>query len=466
MMTTSRTPNVAMSGAAKNLKTSNGKPLVGNKHELELGLGQTPDCYGGDKYQDEQLAIECNPSAKIVITEDAQLVMQVPIADQFINQALGDTIEPFAIANGQPPNGYTSSTNTLQSPNQFPANMIIRGLWFRILVDAEGRTIDGNLFNPGGIANLPMSPTEFSAIDVAQNVFGLADGQGPLIPAELLYGFPAWKIAENVTKAYNMSFYADESTALMRQPLTSVARIDPFAEASAAGFAFGSNLDRINDFNNRMAGPQLANPNVFLPITHQRYGSITVGAVAGVGLFEITRQADTAPTMFGGIGVPVAPMYEPFLFPNPIWWPRDKTLRLELELNNQQFQALAQRWASVTGGVGGIPGNDLNLPISGLPGISGNAPATTGATIALERTLDTPGVNVSEQIPTNRAICKYGNLIFEFGIIGKRVKDVWFPAVARAVNAGAIIVPVGAGTLDFHIRDQAMKAGINPILGS
>jgi hypothetical protein len=439
-----------------------GKPLLGNKHELELGLGQPPDCYGGCDMQDEQLAMECDPSAKIVITEDAQLVMQLPIADQFINQALGQSIEPFAVPNGQPPNGFSSSTNTIQTGNLFPSNMIIRGLWIRILVDNEGRTIDGNLFNPGGVANLPMSPDVFTAIDVLNNVFGLAAGQGPLVPGELLYGFPAWKVAENVTKAYNLAWYEDENTALMRQPLLSVARVDPFGEASAAGFAFGSNLDRIKDFNDRMQGPALANPNVFLPITHQRYGSISVGATVGIGLFEPTRQADTAPTMFGGIGIPNAPMVEPFLFPCPMWWPRDKSFRLILELQNLQFQAIAQRWASVTGGVGGQPGNDLNLPISSLTGISGNAPATTGPDIALERTLDTPGVNITQQTPTNRAILKYGNLIFEFGIIGRRVKDVWLPAVARAVNKGAICVPVGGGALDWHIRNEAQKAGVTP----
>ena len=47
-------------------------------------------------------------------------------------------------------------------------------------------------------------------------------------------------------------------------------------------------------------------------------------------------------------------------------------MSISLDVNDQAYQTTFQRWLSVTGGSGGQPGADLNLPPSNL--VATNAP--------------------------------------------------------------------------------------------
>jgi hypothetical protein len=420
----------------------------------EIGLGMNPDCYGSNA--DMALADQCSPQSRIVIAEVARWRTDLPVLDASIPGPYGDRINVWGTPDGQPPQGVTTATNTLATPGLFATDMVIRGISVRILVEPEARLIRGNFFNPDGLANIPGSPDVFTQNDLTNGVLGLSAGQSNPTPAELLFGMATWKVAFALVNAYELRVGKNHQDSLIREPLTQVAHIEPFAEAEAAGMVFGSNQDRVNEFNARLVN--LGIQNQLIPTYAKRLGSLTVGGV-NVSDFAPSREEDGSMTMWGGIGVPQNMLqHDPYLFTTPIFWPAGHPISIAFEVNDEAYQAQMQRWLSVTGGAGGLGGADLSLPfsaaIAAAAGYTGLSPSTTGANIMLEQTLDvnTPPVNITQQTQTNRAILKSGAMVFEVAVIGFRVGNPkWMPLVAKAVKAGAISAPNGYGSLAHYM---------------
>src|SRR4029077_5293665 len=207
-----------------------------------------------------------------------------------------------------------------------------------------------------------------------------------------LWGIPTWKAAYNFMQGYEIAVLKNHQDALIKEPLTQIGTIEPFAEAEAAGLAFASNQDRTLVLHTRLTG--LGITQQFLPVFFKRLGALTV-AGNDVGDFTATRDEDASSAMFGGIGVPTpwARTREPFLFNSPIFWPAGHPMQISFIVNNPAYQADFQRWLSVTGGVGGQPGQDLDLPLSNLAGYSGVMPTTVASPTMLEQTLDAAPVN-------------------------------------------------------------------------
>lgn len=426
---------------------------LGREARKEIGLGQPPDAYGANC--DTYLATQCSPQGRIEIVEVAQWRTDLPVADAAIASTYGERLNIWTTPDNQPPPGVTSSSNTLATPAIFASDMIIRGIRVRLLVEPEGRTIMGNFADIAN--NLPGSPDVWTIHDL-NNALGLV-GQGTeggitqdMIPGEFLWGIPTWKAAYAAWQGYELAVLKNHQDALIKEPLTQVGTIQPFAEAEAAGLAFASNQDRVLILNDRLVGLNVQQQ--FLPEYFKRLGSLTVTAL-NVGDFTPSREADASSAIFGGIGVPQpwARDREPFLFNQPLFWPAGHPMNIQLLANNQSYVADFQRWLSVTGGNGGNVGEDLNLPLSHVTGMSGIMPTTTSATTMLEQTLDTTPVNVSQQVQTNRAILKGGTMLFEIGVIGWRCSNPkWGPIIARAIQAGAVLAPQGYGSLTSYIN--------------
>jgi len=421
----------------------------------EIGLGQPPESYGSNC--DTFLASQCAPQGRIEIAEVAQWRTDLPVADAAIGTTYSTRLNIWTTPDNQPPPGVTSSSNTLATPAIFASDMVIRGIRVRILVEPEARTIMGNFVDIAD--NLPGSPDVWTIHDL-NNALGLV-GQGTeggitqfMIPAEFLWGIPTWKAAYAFWQGFELAVLKNHQDALIKEPLTQVGTIQPFAEAEAAGLAFASNQDRVLVLNDRLV--QLSQTQQFLPEYFKRLGALTVGGL-DVGDFTASREADASSAMFGGIGVPTpwSCCREPFLFNQPMFWPAGHPMNIQLIVNNQTYQTDFQRWLSVTGGNGGNVGEDLNLPLSHVTGMSGIMPTVSASPTMLEQTLDvspTPVINVPQQVQTNRAILKGGTMLFEIGVIGWRCSNPrWGPVLARAISSGAILAPQGYGSLTTYL---------------
>jgi hypothetical protein len=428
----------------------------------EIGFGAPPWMFDPDSAK-ALAKILAAPASRGIIAESAQWDITFPITDPNVAATFGKTLAPFSTPDGQPPQGVFSSSNTLTAPQMPTSDMIIFGVRTRVLVEPESRLIRGNAFDPTDVTNAPGSPDVFSANDFNNNAMGFPNGDGGitaeaagLIPAELLWGTPTWRFAYNLIKAYQLDWKMQQQDSLVKQPLLTIATVEPFAEAMAAGTSFTSNIDRVRVFNDRMQLMGLASPIIFEPVTHKRLGSFNAGTGTNTGAFTPTREEDGSPTVYGGIGVPEdEQMASPMIFPVPIFWPSGQPFGLQLSLYNEDAQAEMQRWLSVTGGAGGVAGNDLALaPWSTPPGPALVTPGftNTGTGIMDEITLDPVNgagqpTAVSQGSPLMRLLGKGGTAVLQMDILGMRITQDWKSAVYAAIQAGAIQAPMGYGTL-------------------
>lgn len=416
----------------------------------DLGMGMPPGAFGDTvSAQDAALMAQCNPQAKLVVVEVARWTSLLPLADAAIGTTFNGTMNVWGTASGNPPPGVAFAFNTLSTPGVLPQDMVLLGLSVRVLVDPEGRRIRGNFYLNGGSTVFPGSPDALSVND-ATRALGLPGGT-TLTKADLLYGFPGWKAAYAFINAHELVWLKNHQDQLIREPLTQVAHVEPFAMAEAAGTAFGSNADRINEFNGRIASAAVGQPGIFLPTTHTRTGSRTDGGGNNFGTFSPTRQDDASPTIFGGVGVTQNMLqHDPYLFSQPIYWPAAIPFGIQFQAYDPTWLAEFQRWLSVTGGTNGAAGLDLALPVqpAGPPQIGNVAPsvAPTGD-IMQELTSDVPPITAGEQIVTTTSICKLGRMVFEIGLIGRRIPETWKGVVYRAVMSGAMQAPGGLGNL-------------------
>ena len=431
--------------------TANATLAYNRDARKEIGLGMPPEAYGSNC--DTFLASQCAPQGRIEIAEAAQWLVDLPVADATMSTTFGDRINIWTTPDNQPPAGVTNSSNTLATPGIFASDMIIRGIRVRLLVEPEARTILGNFVSVAN--NLPVSPDSWTINDLNNGALGTAEGQ-TMLPAEFLWGIPTWKAAYSFWQGYELAVLKNHQEALVKEPLTAVGTIQPFAEAEAAGLAFASNQDRVLVLNDRLVA--LGVTSQFLPVFFKRLGCLTVAA-ADVGDFTVSREEDASSAIFGGIGVPTpwACCKEPFLFNQPMFWPAGHPMNIQLVVVNVAAQADFQRWLSVTGGSDGNPGEDLNLPLSHRPGMSGIM-GTGVSPVALEQSLDvspTPVVNVPQSTQSNRALLKGGRMIFEIDVIGWRATNPrWGPIIARAIAQGAILAPLGYGNLTTYLQAQ------------
>ena len=416
----------------------------------ELGLGCPPTDYGENV--DQALADFCNPQARLVIGESARWIVDLPVADAVIPTTFGNRMNVWGTQDETPPPGVAEATNTVATPNLFPSDFIIRGFQVRILVPPEGRLIRGAWLPVGTNGALPGIPDAWTINDVTNGAFGTVGALGTPTPGMILSGLACWKVGYAAANAYELRVGIDHQNALIRQPLTTLATVEPFSEAEAAGNVFGANIDDINKFNQRMVALNVAPGFQFLPPNFKRLGALTVGGV-DVGDFTVSREEDGSPTMWGGPGIPGNPnQKDPLVLHTPLFWPAGHSISIEFGVSSNFYLAEMQRWLSATGGTGGNAGADLNLPPSALVaaqgGYTGLTPTTPGATGMLEQTLDTMPVNVAQQTVAGRMIGKFGRMVFEVTVMGWRLTNPsWHPVVARAINKGAIAAPVGYGTL-------------------
>ncbi|MGH3514301.1 MAG: hypothetical protein ACRDRB_18815 [Pseudonocardiaceae bacterium] len=416
---------------------------------LEIGLGQPPDAFGSDAAN--FLADQCSPTAKITIVEVARGRVDLGVPDAAIPTTFGNRLNVWGQKDGNPPPGFTTLTNTLATPGLVASDMLLRGWSIRVLVEPEARTIPINFFTPGATPRIPGSPDAWTQNDFL-NALGLANDQS-MIPGDLLYGLPTWKAAYAFINAYQGAWLRNNQDALIRDPLTQMATIQPFAEAEAAGLAFSTNQDRILAANQRLV--QLGISQQCMPIFQKRLGCLTSSGEGArdVGDFIVSREDDASPTIFGGIGVPTNRLTkDPYLFTQPIFWPAGYPMSFVFEANDDAYLAEMQRWLSVSGGTGGNVGQDLNLPWTNVASITGEtlSPSTgsqTAAQTMLEQSLDPTPVNVMQQVPVRRALVKSGAMVFEVGLIGQRISQPWKRLVAQGVACKAIACPMGYGTL-------------------
>jgi hypothetical protein len=417
----------------------------------EIGFGMPPSFFG-DSAAKALNAILAAPTSRGVIVESASWTVVVPVTDAQVAATFGNVLNIFGTPNGQPPAGVASAQNTLLTPGIPSADMILLGIRPRFLVEPESRLIRGNVYDPTDLTTALGSPDVYSENDFTNNAFGVPGEGTPAdvgyLAAEFLWGTPTWRIAYAAMKAYDLQWAMDYQENLIKEPMVEVASVQPFAEAQAAGTSFTSNIDRIAVQNARMATLGLATPLFFSPITHKRLGSFNAGGATNTGDFTVTREEDGSPTVFGGIGTPQDPNERsPLVFAVPVYWPAGQPLGITYQVRDQVALSEMQRWLSVTGGVGGVAGSDLNLP----PGVLGGFTAT-GAGIMDEVTVDPVGgagvpTAVSQGAQLNRCLEKGGTLVMQIGLIGMRITQPWKAAVMQAINAGIIQAPMGFGTL-------------------
>lgn len=415
----------------------------------ELGFGMPPSFFGADVAR-ALTQILTGPTTRGIVVETASWTVDLPLSDVNVAKTFGKSINVFGTPDGTPPAGVADASNTLQVPGMPNADMVLLGINVRVLVEPEARTIDGNASGlplSGNTTPLP-SPDVWSQKDLVNGSIIPLNGQeaniydpNGVLPALLLWGLPTWRVGYAFVKAYDLNWMINNQESMIREPLTEVSSIQPFAEAEAAGNAFTSNIDRVRVFNDTLQS--LGVPNIFHPISHRRLGTVESGGNP-IGDFTVSREQDSSGTVFGGIGVTQNPVEKsPLLFAVPVFWPSGQPIGINFTVHSEVNQAEMQRWLSVTGGVSGNAGQDLNFPYSAL--VNGFTPQ--GANLTVEQSLDATQTLVSQGVQTNRFLGKAGRMIFEVGLVGLRIGQSWKKAIYDAINAGAIQAPVGTGTL-------------------
>lgn len=419
----------------------------------ELGLGLPPDeCRKCGMDPDEVMAAACDPKGRHTYIESVDWSIPLPLKDADIGATFNETINIFGTKDGGAPPGVADASNSMATPGIFPGHILLKGFRFRFECGPLMVAVEGAALDPHAAASMPGVPDVWTEQDRLA-ALGLTAAQiadvGAFLPAIVLVNLPGFLAMDALLKGYNVKWKLSDEEIFMDRRLSSCnASIRYFSEAQAAGTAFMSNQVLIREFNDRMTTLAASNQQ-FLKRTHERVG-VLANAGTPVGAFTVSSESDASSVILGGPGVPDGPMMgssEPYVFARPMLWLAGRPMGLEYKARSQFFKNKFQRWLSVTGGVGGVAGSDLNLAQSAIAGLSGLAPTTPAANIMLEQALDIATSFFSEQRQTNAFLGKSGDLRMAIDVVGTRVTEPWYPYVRKRIDAGLINAPFGYAEL-------------------
>lgn len=379
----------------------------------------------------------------IPVSEFTTITGEVPMLDSDIATTFSDDMEILGTSNPGVQTdrslSFAGGTNaTIQT------DLLLLGYGLHVTVEPKSFSIHANGFTPAA-ATTP--PTAFGP-PASPDVFVDADAanQGPaagLTAGHLIWGQSAWQAMAHFLKAYRFQWIVNTRDIVVDELLNDVAYVASADGAEGFGTSEIAAMPYFRRVNERLR--LLGAPNLALPITHRRYGSMAGGA----SVFHPTRDFDTAPLSWGS---PIAGCCDmPFRkFARPCLIERNVPINIQLVSSNLYHLNEMRRNLSITDNGRGAGTVDSYSP-DALMG-----PSTAGLP---ELTADT-GVPVTTVVQQQRVFFKGGFFEVKLFFVGYELPpvcrrsvldicDIWAPGQGGILRGDGSVMglngqPVGS----------------------
>lgn len=368
-------------------------------------------------------SVQC-PVWNMDVIEQVRWNLQGPIADDAVQANFGAEIDLFG--SGKAVEGVDYVETTMAQTGQTQTYMVTCYLGFHLEPEPLCWTAQGNGWTRQvagvGAGGIPISPDVFTENDLVNGAIGgSTSGATPtnvFVPAVLEWGWWANYVAWMMVRAYNLRWKIGQHTNIMDEVLRHSAYMPPSAQEGSASSSEVDIVDFVRRLNNRY--DSLGTALNFLKINRLRIGSTGTGT-ANFGIFKPDRSLELVGATYGGMDLrsllrgnsEFRKLTLPYVIKPGV------PIGLILQENDTVQGDIMRRYLSVTESFGTTP--PLITDTANIPA----EPDGTGAnSVGLERNLD--GSNVPQQVLSERALFKGGELKISLMVKGFEVTEAWY----------------------------------------
>jgi hypothetical protein len=369
-------------------------------------------------------SVDC-PVWNMDVIEQVRWNLQGPIDDQAVTASFGAEIDLFG--SGRQVDGVDYVETTMAQTGQTQTYMVACYIGFHLEPEPLCWTAQGNAWSHPvvGVATgaVPISPDVFTQNDRFNGALGAAmSGATPtqvFVPAVLEWGWWANYVAWMMARAYNLRWKIGQHTNIMDEVLRHTAYMPPSAQEGSASSSEVDIVDFVRRLNDRY--DSLGTALNFLKINRLRIGSVLGTAATNLGIFKPDRSHELVGATYGGMDLrsmlrgnsEFRKLVLPYVIKPGV------PIGLILQENDQVQGDIMRRYLSVTERFGTTPPlitDQVNIPAE--------EDGTNATPVGLERTVD--GFNVAQQMDTDRALFKGGELKISLMVKGFEVTENWY----------------------------------------
>lgn len=394
------------------------------------GLGRadfSPKAAGLGDLIESILSCRACPTYNMPVIEQVRWTLSGPMLTADVTSDFGAEIDLFGSGKNVP--GIAFVETTMAQPGQLQTPTLACAIGFHLEPEPLCFTAQGNAWTHPTVAGTtaPPSPDVFTQNDRANGALNaaIAAGTQVMVPAVYEHGWWANYAAWHMVRGYDLRWKIGQHTNIMDEVLRHTAYMPPSAQEGSASSSQVDIVDFVRQLNEHYDG--LGSALDFLKITHVREGSVTVAA-ANVGVFRPSRAFQVVGATYGGMDLrsmlrgnsEFRQLTVPYLIQAGI------PIGLVCQESDSVEAEIMRRYLDISQGQGAglIPPT-----IADQANIA--ALSASGGNIALEQTLDTPPVNVSQAVDEDVALYKGGEFKISMLIKGFEVDGDW----AAVLNA-------------------------------
>lgn len=369
-------------------------------------------------------AVGC-PVWNMDVIEQVRWNLQGPISDEAIGQSFGTEIDLFG--SGKQVDGIDYVETTMAQTGQTQTYMVTCYIGFHLEPEPLCWTAQGNAISHLTTQQAqPPSPDVFTFNDLNNDALGaqFAEGEGAtppaslFIPAVLEWGWWANYAAWMLARAYNLRWKIGQHTNIMDEELRNTAYMPASAQEGSASSSQVDIVNFVNRLNTRYGN--LGTALDFLKINRLRIGSVLASA-DNVGIFKPDRSLEVVDATYGGMGLrsllrgnsEFRKLALPYVIKPGV------PIGLILQENDNIQGNIMRQYLSITQNFGTTP-----PLITDEQNIEAGPDGTGTGTVAYERTLD--GLNVPQQVLSERALFKGGEMKISMKVKGFEVPECWY----------------------------------------
>lgn len=402
------------------------KSTFGNQRDrarrVPFGLGAAPGDMGA-----ANKCLRCS-FGNIPVIEEVVWTIPLPLTAEEALATFGDTVNLLSGSSSVP--GVASIDSTFLINGILQTDILAQGIGVHVFCEPMTFSTIGNAFTAPDVPNLPigMSPDVFTFNDQAAGAVALG-----VLPANLQWGAPVWRAGWNFINAYQFQWKTNQRELVLNELAADVSYFGSFADALASGTSEIPIAEFVATVNAtyRSKGSLL----IFTPVNFRRVGSVNGTGSVNVGIFHPTRDFDLAPVTWGGLrwqGYGCrGQMYRPI--ESPCFLERGIPIGMLFVVQDAVHQASMLESITIDNEpFGQNISIDVNVACNTFPAAtttSVSTPFTTGlpnlGNMALEQTLDTTPVLVSQSVNQCRTNFKGGVLKIGIKIKGWEMPGGW-----------------------------------------
>lgn len=395
-------------------------------------------------------SVNC-PLWNMPVIEQVRWTLGGPLLDFAVTKSFGAEIDLFG--SDKNPEGIDFVETTMAQVGELQTHTLTCAIGFHLEPEPLVWTASGNAWtHPISGESKPPSPDVFTVNDLNNGALGAAfvspgDSVPPaqiMVPAFLEWGWWAQLVAWHMVRGYDLRWRIGQHTNIMDEVLRHTAYMPPNAQEGSASDSLVDIIDFVLQANSRY--DELGTALDFLPIDFIRLGSIGGAAPGGgapgtptgpnLGIFRPNRDEQRVGATYGGMDLRSllgnTSEFRKLALPYVI--KAGVPIGLVAQENDTVEANMMRRYLSITQGAGGaaIPPlltADGNI-IAG-PTATGTGAFPPGNIVALERNFDTPAANVPQQMFSETAIFKGGELKISLMVKGFEVDEDWYNVLAN-----------------------------------